>query len=121
MALPWMESLTVWGDTPPAGQRPASEAPVRMAVLFSGNGFHSKEWWARGEGAQMELGQVLAPLSDFRQKTVFIRGLYNAEALKGNIHSSQTGNLLSGAPLASGGEIRSGTSLDQFEIGRAHV
>ena len=114
MALPWMESLTVWGDTPPAGQRPASEAPVRMAVLFSGNGFHSKEWWARGEGAQMELGQVLAPLNDFRQKTVFVRGLYNAEALKGNIHSSQTGNLLSGAPLASGGEIRSGTSLDQF-------
>ena len=114
MALPWMESLTVWGDTPPAGKRPASEAPVRLAVLFSGNGFHSKEWWARGEGASMELGQVLAPLQEFRQKTVFVRGLYNAEALKGNIHSSQTGNLLSGAPLASGGEIRSGTSLDQF-------
>jgi hypothetical protein len=30
------------------------------------------------------------------------------------IHSSQTGNLLSGAPLASGGEIRSGTSIDQL-------
>src|SRR5262249_46556212 len=40
-------------------------------------------------------------------------GLFNAEALKGNIHSSQTGNLLSGAPLAAGGEIRSGTSIDQ--------
>ena len=45
---------------------------------------------------------------------LFIRGLFNAEALKGNIHSSQTGNLLSGAPLASGGEIRSGTSFDQL-------
>jgi len=45
---------------------------------------------------------------------LFIRGLFNAEALKGNIHSSQTGNLLSGAPLASGGEIRSGTSFDQI-------
>ena len=32
----------------------------------------------------------------------------------GNIHSSQTGNLLSGAPLASGGEIKSGTSIDQL-------
>jgi hypothetical protein len=52
---------------------------------------------------------------------VFIRGLYNKEALKGNIHSSQTGNLLSGAPLASGGRISSGTSVDQFvaqRIGR---
>src|SRR5258708_3612518 len=114
MALPWMESLTVWGDTPPAGVKPASEAPVRLAVLFSGNGFHSKEWWAKGEGKQMELGKVLAPLTDFREKMLFVRGLYNEEATKGNIHSSQTGNLLSGAPLASGGEIRSGTSIDQL-------
>ncbi|MDV6031529.1 MAG: DUF1552 domain-containing protein [Phycisphaera sp. RhM] len=45
---------------------------------------------------------------------VFIKGLYNAEALKGNIHSSQTGNLLSGAPLSAGGTIRSGTSVDQI-------
>src|SRR5437667_8211161 len=113
VALPWMESLTVWGDSPPAGVKPASEAPVRLAVVFAGNGFHSKEWWARGEGKQMELGKVLAPLADFREKILFIRGLYNEEALKGNIHSSQTGHLLSGAPLASGGEIRSGTSIDQ--------
>jgi hypothetical protein len=108
-----MESLTVWGDTP-AAAKPASEAPIRLAVLFAGNGFHSKEWWARGEGKNMELGKVLAPLTDFRERMLFIRGLYNAEALKGNIHSSQTGNLLSGAPLASGGEIRSGTSIDQL-------
>jgi hypothetical protein len=116
MALPWMESLTVWGDEPaaPVEQSGGSDAPVRLAVLFSGNGFHGKEWWAKGAGRDMELGQVLAPLADFREKMLFIRGLYNAEALKGNIHSSQTGNLLSGAPLASGGEIRSGTSLDQL-------
>ncbi len=113
MALPWMESVRVWGDEP-AKTPNSSEAPVRLGVLFSGNGFHSKEWWAKGEGKGMELGQVLTPLSDFKQKTLFIRGLYNEEALKGNIHSSQTGNLLSGAPLASGGEIRSGTSIDQL-------
>ena len=113
MALPWLESLNVWGDVA-CGSEVASEAPVRLAVLFAGNGFHSKEWWAKGEGSGMELGKVLAPLSDYREKMLFIRGLYNAEALKGNIHSSQTGNLLSGAPLASGGEIHSGTSVDQL-------
>lgn len=112
MALPWLESLNVWGDVL-SGPRMASEAPVRLAVLFAGNGFHSHEWWAKGEGKSMELGQVLVPLADHREKMLFIRGLYNEEALKGNIHSSQTGNLLSGAPLASGGEIRSGTSVDQ--------
>ena len=58
MALPWMESRQVWGEEP--ARHRASEAPVRFAALFSGNGFHSKEWWARGEGAQMELGKVLA-------------------------------------------------------------
>jgi hypothetical protein len=116
MALPWLESMKVWGDESIAetGKTAASEPPVRLAVLFSGNGFHSKEWWAKGEGQNMELGQVLAPLQDFREKLLFIRGLYNEQALKGNIHSSQTGNLLSGAPLASGGEIRSGTSVDQM-------
>lgn len=119
MALPWMESVRVWGDETPA--RKASEAPTRMAILFSGCGYHSHEWWAKGQGAEMELGKVLKPLSDFRDRMVFIRGLYNAEALKGNIHSSQTGNLLSGAPLASGGTIRSGTSIDQLiaqKVGR---
>ncbi|HEX3725913.1 MAG TPA: DUF1552 domain-containing protein, partial [Pirellulales bacterium] len=97
MALPWLESLPVWGDEPAGGQA-ASEAPVRFAALFSGNGFHSKEWWAKGDGEQMQLGNVLEPLVEHRQKLLFIRGLYNDEALKGNIHSSQTGNLLSGAP-----------------------
>ena len=113
MALPWLESLNVWGDVA-KGSAVASEAPVRLAVLFAGNGFHSKEWWAKGEGKSMELGQVLAPLAGYREKMLFIRGLFNEQALKGNIHSSQTGNLLSGAPLASGGEIHSGTSIDQL-------
>jgi len=111
MAVPWMESTSVWGDV---AKTTSSEAPVRFAALFSGNGFHSKEWWAKGEGKSMELGKVLASLQPHREKLTFIRGLYNAEALKGNIHSSQTGNLLSGAPLASGGEIKSGTSIDQL-------
>jgi hypothetical protein len=113
MALPWMESLPVWGDhaAPVAG---AGEAPVRLAVLFAGNGFHSKEWWAEGAGTDMKLGKVLEPIASFREKLLFVKGLYNEQARKGNIHSSQTGNLLSGAPLASGGDIRSGTSVDQL-------
>ena len=62
----------------------------------------------------MELGKVLEPLMPLREKLTFIRGLYNAEALIGGIHSCQTGNLLTGAHLASGGEVRSGTSMDQI-------
>src|SRR3954471_19086552 len=111
VALPWLESVPVWGDEVVRGK--ASEPPVRLACLFSGNGFHSKEWWARGEGAGMELGKVLEPLHPFREKLLFLRGLYNAEALIGGIHSCQTGNLLTGAHLAPGGEVRSDISCDQ--------
>lgn len=124
MALPWLESLRVWGDDPQQPGRGVdwgSQAPPRLAILFAGCGFHSQEWWAKGSGPSMELGRVLHPLLDFRDRMVFIRGLYNAEALKGNIHSSQTGNLLSGAPLSAGGTILTGTSIDQLiaqRIGR---
>lgn len=110
MALPWLESLHGWGSEAAPGN---AEPPVRFACIFAGNGFHSREWWARGEGANMELGRVLDSLRPFREKMNFLRGLYNAEALIGGIHSCQTGNLLSGAHLAPGGEIRSGTSCDQ--------
>jgi len=119
MALPWMESRRVWGDDKAARKQArrsdndGSQAPMRLAVLFSGNGFHSGQFNAKGSGSTMELGQVLAPIAGFRERITFIRGLFNEQALKGNIHSSQTGNMLSGAPLASGGAIRSGTSFDQ--------
>jgi hypothetical protein len=115
MALPWLESLPVWGDekgTAPKDR--SSEPPVRFACLFSGNGFHSKEWWAKGEGAGMELGKVLEPLQPVREKMLFLRGLYNQEARIGGIHSCQTGNLLTGAHLAPAGEIKSGISCDQL-------
>lgn len=112
MALPWLESVPVWGDDKPNNS--SSEPPVRFAALFSGNGFHSKEWWAKGEGKDMELGKVLNPLKPHREKMLFLRGLYNAEALIGGIHSCQTGNLLTGAHLAPGGEIKSGISCDQL-------
>jgi Protein of unknown function (DUF1552) len=116
MALPWLESARVWGDVKPEGK--ASEPPVRLACLFAGNGFHSREWWATGQGDKMELGKVLDPLMPYRQKLTFLRGLYNEEALIGGIHSCQTGNLLTGAHLASGGEIRSGVSMDQVVANR---
>jgi hypothetical protein len=112
MALPWLESVPVWGDDKP--KNGSSEPPVRFAALFAGNGFHSKEWWAKGEGSAMELGKVLEPLHPHREKMLFLRGLYNQEALIGGIHSCQTGNLLTGAHLANGGEIKSGVSVDQL-------
>ena len=82
MALPWFESLRVWGDEP-GRNGPSSQVPVRFACFFSGNGFHSKEWWAKGSGRAMELGKVLQPLAPHKEKMLFIRGLYNEQAPEG--------------------------------------
>ena len=46
VALPWLESLPAWGTEKTAAN---GQAPVRFACLFSGNGFHAKQWWARGQ------------------------------------------------------------------------
>lgn len=118
IALPWLESMPVWSDD--SSSQDSSQPPVRMACLFAGNGFHSQEWWAKGEGQQMELGKVLESLLPYREKLLFLRGLYNEEARIGGIHSCQTGNLLTGAHLADGGEIRSGISMDQM-VARHHA
>ena len=113
MALPWLESLPVWGDEPRGGQ-PASEAPVRLAVLFSGNGFHSKEWWAKGEGKAMELGKVLAPLSRLPREDALHPRPVQRRGAEGQHPQLADRQPALRRPLASGGEIRSGTSIDQL-------
>jgi len=108
MALPWMESLPVWGAA-----TGGTQAPKRMAVLFMANGVAYEHWWAKGAGDQMELGKCLEPLEPFRCKLNFIKGLYNEAAVGVGIHPGQTGNLLSGARLKKGAELRGGISMDQ--------
>jgi len=86
IALPWFESLPAFSESLPSDD--SNEPPVRLAILFSGNGYHKDQWWAKGTGADMELGKVLDPLNAHREKLLFIRGLWNEQATKGNIHSS---------------------------------
>jgi len=116
IALPWLESIPTFGQ-----DSAKAEPPVRLAVLFAGNGFHGKEWYARGEGKAMQLGKVLEPLEGVKEKLIFFRGLHNQYSGKGGIHSAQTGDLLTGAILEGGGGIRSGVSMDQLaaqKVGR---
>ncbi|MCA9037599.1 MAG: hypothetical protein KDA91_20835, partial [Planctomycetaceae bacterium] len=58
MALPWFESMSVWGDQSAQSRNPGSSAPVRTAILFAGNGFHGREWWAEPDGELLRLGKV---------------------------------------------------------------
>lgn len=113
MALPWLESLSVWGDSTPAGDAASPKYPQRFVALFMGNGINSKHWWAKGTGAEMELSQSLAPLAPVKTKLNVIQGLFNKHATGVGIHPGQTGNILSGAALQKGAVLRGGVSIDQ--------
>ena len=103
MALPWLESMPVWGDAPSGSSR-ATSRRCGWRCSFAGNGFHSPEWWAQGEGHGLEAGQGAPAARRFREKVLFIRGLYNEEAGKGG-HSQRADRqpALGLRPLAAAG------------------
>ncbi|HVJ66448.1 MAG TPA: DUF1552 domain-containing protein, partial [Caulifigura sp.] len=111
MALPWLDSIPVWGAAP-AGDA-SGKFPKRFAVQFMGNGINADHWWAKGAGAEMELGKSLAPLEPVKSKLNVINGLFNKPATGVGIHPGMTGNLLSGMPLQKGAVLRGGISMDQ--------
>jgi hypothetical protein len=112
MTLPWLESLPVWGESTAEGTV-ANPYPKRIATLFMANGVNKHHWWARQTESGMELGKSLQPLEPYKQKLNFITGLFNKNATGVGIHPGQTGNLLSGASLQKGAELRGGISMDQ--------
>jgi hypothetical protein len=108
MALPWLESLPVWGAAPAA-----AGGPKRFGALFMACGVNFPNWWAKGTGAQMQLGPCLEPMAPFKTRMNVIEGLFNRSAVGVGIHPGQTGNLLSGAWLQKGAELKGGISVDQ--------
>src|SRR5947208_7891319 len=79
-------------------------------------------WWAKGSGANMELGQAALPLKPHTEDLLFIRGLYNHQALiNPSPHMGRMANMLSGAPVSPNPSvIRVGATMDQVlakEIG----
>src|SRR4051812_13866310 len=117
MALPWLESLPVWG-APAADPASPKAFPQRLVVQFMGNGINAEHWWAKGEGAGMELGKSLAPLEPFKAKLNVINGLFNKPSTGVGIHPGMTGNILSGMPLTRGAVLHGGISVDQVLAAR---
>ncbi len=109
VALPWLESRQLLADVAAPAAAPAQ--PQRFACLFIGDGISPPQWWAKGNGAEMELGESLAALAPHKEKINVLQGLYNPQA--GGGHAKCTGNILSGQALARGRVIRGAVSMDQ--------
>lgn len=79
---------------------PAGGAPLRLVILYSGNGTIHDAWLP---GPDLELGPVLAPLAPFRDDMVVIDGLsIFAGGPAGNPHHLGFGCLLTGERLVNG-------------------
>ena len=83
LALPWLESMRVRAaesgklEAANGGMKP----PVRFACIYFSNGVEPAHWWAKQEGDSMRLGACLEPLLSHREEIVFLRGLFNAQAV----------------------------------------
>lgn len=112
MALPWLESVSVWGNEPGSTSK-VQPYPKRFAALFMANGVNKHHFWAKQDEQGLTLGKSLEPLVPFKKKLNYISGLFNKNATGVGIHPGQTGNLLSGAALKKGSELRGDISMDQ--------
>lgn len=121
MALPWLESIPVWGIE---ASKDEVQSPKRFAVQFMACGVNRDHWWAKpndgsdstiseGVTGPMELSKSLQPLEALKHKLNYVGGLFNRSAVGVGIHPGQTGNILSGASLQKGAELRGGISVDQ--------
>jgi hypothetical protein len=110
LTLPWMESLPLLG-----AEATSNKPPVRFATLYFSNGVEPDHWWAKGSGASMEFGPVLQSMLPYREDLIFLRGLYNQQAVASTSpHLGRMPNLLSGATVSlDPAKIRVGTSFDQ--------
>lgn len=117
LTLPWLESLPVRADD--SGKRVAPKdppaPPVRFACVYFSNGVEPVHWWAKGEGPSMTIGPGLKPMEPFRQDMVFLKGLFNEQAVRHKSpHLGRMANMLSGAWVSTDqGEIRVGRTMDQ--------
>ncbi|HEY2416148.1 MAG TPA: DUF1552 domain-containing protein [Pirellulaceae bacterium] len=114
LTLPWLESLAA-AEASKAGVEAASEPPVRFACLYFSNGVEPIHWFANGAGKEMEIGPGLAPMQPYREDMVFLKGLFNEQAVTHkSAHLGRIPNLLSGAWVSTDqNEIRCGKSMDQ--------
>lgn len=114
LALPWMESLPLFGQVTSSSAK-ANTPPVRLGIVYFSNGVEPAHWWAKGSGGAMELGPGVMPMMPHREDMVFVQGLYSQSALSSTSPHLGRMNLLSGAPVSlDPAVIRVGTTMDQI-------
>src|SRR6476646_1464620 len=97
LALPWMESLPLVARAAAAAR--TDGPPLRLGIVFFSNGVEPIHWWAKGSGANIELGPAALPMMPHREDMVFIHGLFNQSACVSTSPHLGRMTVLSSAPV----------------------
>ncbi len=74
----------------------------RLVFIFSPNGIIPDHFWPEKTGADFEMKRILAPLSDFKNQTMTLKGVCNQIKGDGDGHMRGIGCLLTGIELFPG-------------------
>ncbi|WP_437602769.1 DUF1552 domain-containing protein [Sorangium sp. So ce590] len=96
LALPFLDAM--------AGSASAVDFPKRFVVFFTGLGTVKNAWQPIGTETSFELGEILAPLSPYRDKLLVIEGIdmESAHHGPGDSHQQGIGQALTGTELQEG-------------------
>ncbi|XXT23498.1 DUF1552 domain-containing protein [Sorangium sp. So ce429] len=96
VALPFLDAMS--------GSASAVEFPKRFVVFFTGLGTVKQAWQPTGTETAFELGEILAPLSPYRDKLLVIEGvdMESAHNGPGDPHQQGIGQALTGTELQAG-------------------
>ncbi|WP_437552792.1 DUF1552 domain-containing protein [Sorangium sp. So ce367] len=96
LALPFLDAM--------AGSASAVDFPKRFVVFFTGLGTVKEAWQPTGTETSFELGEILAPLSPYRDKLLVVEGIDMESAYHGpgDSHQQGIGQALTGTELQEG-------------------
>lgn len=117
MALPMLDAMLPARELLAAAAQ--QDVPRRMAFLFVPNGVNLEHWTPKQDGFGYDLPSILSPLQNVKNEVSVISGLTHDKG-RGNgdgagDHARSASVWLTGAQprKTSGGNIRSGVSVDQ--------
>jgi len=116
LALPWLESLPVLGQSSSAHRTAPAGFPQRFAALYMPNGVNEQHWTPTGRGRNFELSYILEPLARHRAELLVLTQLSNRATFTGDGHYVKTGGWLTSTTITrtTGADLCSGnTSVDQ--------
>ncbi len=112
LALPFLDSLRADDESPRRGQ-----PPTRLVAMAFALGVMTDAWWARGRGADMELGYSLEPLRPVASDMILVEGLRHSACIPvvADPHYSREPSVFCGVPAYfSSNDLRLATTFDQI-------